>query len=554
MIQRYLGVFILLSFFTVNTVYAQRYALVIGNSHYGRDLGNLSNPVNDASDMARLLKKKDFNVIKLTNATKKEMAQGIRRFTKQLQQKQAVGLFFFAGHGVEVGGRNYLIPVKANIETEAEVEFESIDSGRVMKGMELAGNNLNMIILDACRNNPYARSFRSASRGLAKSNPPKGSLILYATSPGEVASDGAGRNGLFTQHLLKAIDTPNITVEKVFKKTANGVYKAAAKKQLPWQSGVMLGDFYFSGQKMAVAPKVKPIGLSNNNQQAEIAFWQSIADKTSAAYFQSYLDQYPAGTYVNLARLELEKYRIPNEVLKQHPQLTIKTSPENARIRLLNIAPKYRQGMTLKAGRYHIEVSQAGYQRHREWFNLDDQHQSLYVQLSVKPVIKPKPMTRNLGVVTDSKTHLIWMRCSLGQTWTGSTCQGTAAKFTFQQALDKARGFSYAGYSNWRVPTIKELNTLVYCSNGKTIHYKQQGYHNQKTEGGNGCEGDSGDPHQKPTIVKTIFPNTVSGGYWSSSPNMDDSKVAWGVYFSAGHDYYDYRYYSRYVRLVRAVQ
>ena len=101
MIQRYLGVFILLSFFTVNTVYAQRYALVIGNSHYGRDLGNLSNPVNDASDMAKLLKKKDFNVIKLTNATKKEMAQGIRRFTKQLQQKQAVGLFFFAGHGVD---------------------------------------------------------------------------------------------------------------------------------------------------------------------------------------------------------------------------------------------------------------------------------------------------------------------------------------------------------------------------------------------------------------------------------------------------------------------
>ncbi len=402
----YLISFMLLMLCLPNSSYAKRYALVIGNSNYGRDLGNLDNPVNDATDMAALLKRKKFNVIKLTNATKRQMSKGISRFTKQLQEEHAVGLFFFAGHGVEVDGRNYLIPIKANIDGEADVEFESVNASRVMRNMEKAGNNLNMIILDACRNNPYARSFRSASRGLAEVNPPKGSLILYATSPGDVASDGSGRNGLFTQHLLKAINTPNLKVEDVFKRTANKVYNDTARKQLPWQSGVMLGDFYFSGQQ-AIKKTVAAIGVANNHQQAEISFWNSIADETNAAYFQSYVNKYPQGEYIDLALLKLEEYRIPKEVLKQSPQLTIKTSPDNARIRILNIAPKYRQGMSLKAGRYHIEVSKAGYRRHTEWIDLTDArvhdvvlnlNNSPIVAQKQNPLISLSPIQRNRAI------------------------------------------------------------------------------------------------------------------------------------------------------------
>ena len=547
----YLISFMLLMLCLPNSSYAKRYALVIGNSNYGRDLGNLDNPVNDATDMAALLKRKKFNVIKLTNATKRQMSKGISRFTKQLQEEHAVGLFFFAGHGVEVDGRNYLIPIKANIDSEADVEFESVNASRVMRNMEKAGNNLNMIILDACRNNPYARSFRSASRGLAEVNPPKGSLILYATSPGDVASDGSGRNGLFTQHLLKAINTPNLKVEDVFKRTANKVYNDTARKQLPWQSGVMLGDFYFSGQQ-AIKKTVAAIGVANNHQQAEISFWNSIADETNAAYFQSYITKYPQGEYIDLALLKLEEYRIPQEVLKQSPQLTIKTSPENARIRLLNIAPKYRQGMQLKAGRYHLEVTKTGYQRYTKWFNLDNQHQSLYVELianatapvirkPVQPIIKPKSITRDLGVVTDPKTNLMWMRCSLGQAWTGSTCQGNASKYTFQGALNKARGFSYAGYSDWRVPTRAELHNLVWCSSGHWADFNK----NKWSSGG--CLGN----YQHPTINQSLFPNTPKDWFWSSSPFANNSGFAWAVYFGNGIVSSNIRTNDFNVRLVR---
>ena len=201
-------VLLAMAFMITQVSYAQRYALVIGNSNYGAEVGALKNPVNDAKDMSVLLKKKQFKVTTLLNANRREMKQSIAIFTKQLHEKNAVGLFFYAGHGVEVEGRNYLIPLGANINGEGDVEFEAVDAGRVMGGMEYAGNKLNMVILDACRNNPFARSFRSASRGLARMDPPKGSLILYATSPGEAAADGSGRNGVFTQHLLKAIDTP----------------------------------------------------------------------------------------------------------------------------------------------------------------------------------------------------------------------------------------------------------------------------------------------------------------------------------------------------------
>ena len=367
--------FLILGLLTTSISYANRYALVIGNSNYGPDIGMLKNPVNDAKDMSALLKIKQFKVTTLINANQKQMEQSIASFTRELNAKNAVGLFFYAGHGIEVGGRNYLIPLEANINGEADVKYEAVDAERVMSGMEYAGNNLNMVILDACRNNPFARSFRSASRGLARMDPPKGSLIMYATSPGDVANDGAGRNGLFTQYLLKAMDTPNYTVEKVFKTTANQVYKATNKKQLPWQSGVMLGDFYFSNNMpLAEKASIKPV-VSNSNQ-AEIIFWESIKNESSSEFFSTYLAQYPKGIYAEIAKLKIQQDKMifavkPVESMSpEYPQLTINTSPDQARIRILNIGPKYEPGINLKPGSYHIEVSLAGYQRHTEWIVL----------------------------------------------------------------------------------------------------------------------------------------------------------------------------------------
>jgi formylglycine-generating enzyme required for sulfatase activity len=379
--------------------YAQRYALVIGNSNYGAGIGVLKNPVNDAKDMSAMLTKKQFKVTTLTNANKRQMKQGIAAFTKKLNEKNAVGLFFYAGHGVEVAGRNYLIPLGVTIEGEGDVEFEAIDAGRVMGGMEVAGNNLNMVILDACRNNPFSRSFRSASRGLARMDPPKGSLILYATSPGDVASDGKGRNGLFTQHLLKAMNTPGITVEKVFKTTANKVYKSSNKKQLPWQSGVMLGDFYFTiNAVQAETVSINPV--ESNSNQAEIIFWDGIKNETTPDFFRSYLSQYPEGLYAQLAKIKIQRdgkivvVEPPKPPQQTTAHLTIKSSPDNAKIRILNIVPRFQQGMELKPGRYHIEISKTGYKRHTEWIELSKEGkvhsvvltaQSSAVSVPVKP-------------------------------------------------------------------------------------------------------------------------------------------------------------------------
>ncbi len=377
-----------LLFTLLPTAYAQRYALIIGNSQYAADIGKLKNPVNDATDMAALLKRKHFKVTVLKNASKRQMKNGINAFTRQLSQKDAVGLFFFAGHGMEVGGRNYLIPIGANIQGEGDVEYESVDAGRVMNNMKIAGNNLNMVILDACRNNPFARSFRSTSRGLARMDPPEGSLILYATSPGKVAADGKGRNGLFTKYLLQAIDTPNLTVENVFKATANKVYRATSKKQLPYQSGVMLGDFYFSGGAQNQSTEtIPPFPVESGSGQNENIFWRSIRNESNAAYFESYLQQYPKGAYATLARIKLNQARAKVEPRMQVAHLTLKTSPADARVRILNIGPKYHAGIELKPGAYHLEVSKPGYQRHTEWLELAAEEKIYSIVLAEKSAV-----------------------------------------------------------------------------------------------------------------------------------------------------------------------
>lgn len=392
--------FLCINFAIALPAHAERYALVIGNSQY--QIGALKNPVNDADDMTALLRRKGFQVKKLTDANKKQMKEAIRSFTNRLYQENSVGLFYYAGHGIEIDGSNYLIPVDANIQNETDVEYEAVDAGRVLAGMRRAGNNLNMVILDACRDNPYARSFRTSSRGLAKMNAPEGSLVLYATSPGDVAADGLGRNGLFTQHLMDSIQTPNLTVEKVFKQTAIKVHKATNGDQLPWQSGVILGDFYFTIN----APKAKTVTVDSSvggRHQAELLYWESIQNETDPVFFDSYLKKYPQGTYAELAKLKIENYNAaasasaPASPPPEKAFLTIKTSPDDARVRILNIGPKYREGLELPPGRYHIEVSKPGYRRHTEWLSLEAENKVHSVVLTEAEVARPNPPAGTSG-------------------------------------------------------------------------------------------------------------------------------------------------------------
>lgn len=245
----------------------QRVALIIGNSDY--QFAPLKNPANDAEAMARALERTGFRVIKRLNATLPEMRSAVREFGDEIK-RGGVGLFFFAGHGMQIEGLNYLVPIGADIERKYDVEDQCLRAGYVLGAMEEAGNRLNIIILDACRNNPF-RSFRSGGGGLAKMDAPTGSILAYATAPGNTAADGEGDNGLYTSMLLKHINTPGLSIEALFKKVRADVNKASGKAQVPWESTSLTGDFYFipphqtGTQKGTKTPEPPSVDLSDLN-------------------------------------------------------------------------------------------------------------------------------------------------------------------------------------------------------------------------------------------------------------------------------------------------
>jgi PQQ-dependent catabolism-associated CXXCW motif protein len=272
----------------------QRVALVVGNSSYL--IGPLKNPVNDAEDMAKLLPTLGFRVILLRNATQQQMVEAINAFGQELRNG-GVGLFYFAGHGVQSRGRNYLVPVNARIEAESQLEFDTVDANRVLAAMDDAGNRVNLVILDACRDNPFARSFRSASHGLAQMEAAQGTYIAFATGPGSVAADGTGRNGLYTQYLLQSLRQPISDIDKVFRRVTAEVARATGGKQVPWVSSSLTGDFSFRPD--VAAPKA-------GSPAHDRAFWDSVKDSRSADELTAYLEQFPNGMFATLARARLK--------------------------------------------------------------------------------------------------------------------------------------------------------------------------------------------------------------------------------------------------------
>ena len=219
-----------------------RVALVIGNSRYAR--GPLRNPDHDAWLVSQALKETGFRVLTYTDLNQKGMKQAIRAFGESLA-RGGVSLFYYSGHGVQIKGLNYLIPLNADIRNEGDVELEAVDVNYVLSEMDAAKSRINIVILDACRDDPLPRTFRSASVGLAQMNAPAGTIIAFSTSPGSVASDGTGQYGLYTQELVENVKTPGLPVETVFKRTLSGVKQQSGGSQIPWTSYSIEGDFYF---------------------------------------------------------------------------------------------------------------------------------------------------------------------------------------------------------------------------------------------------------------------------------------------------------------------
>jgi len=223
----------------------KRFALVIGNANY--ETAPLRNPENDAVTMQKQLAEVGFQVTKYTNCDYQTMKKAIVEFGTALQSEpDAVGLFYYAGHGIQVNGENYLVPIDAKLEKESDVEIYAINLTGLMTQLQYSANSMNIIILDACRNNPFARSFRStASRGFSVVSAPGGSIVAYATAPGSVAADGEGANGLYTQELVKAMKNPGMKIEDVFKQVRVQIKQLSGGKQIPWENSSLEKDFYF---------------------------------------------------------------------------------------------------------------------------------------------------------------------------------------------------------------------------------------------------------------------------------------------------------------------
>ena len=280
----------------------QRTALVIGNSTYRET--PLRNPVNDARAMGKTLGALGFTVLAHENANKRTMEAAIIEFGRRLAEG-GVGFFYYAGHGLQVRGRNYLVPVDADIDSEAITRIAAVDVDLLLEQMAEAKNRVNIVILDACRNNPFERKLRGASRGLAAVDAARGTLVAYATAPGSVAADGDGSNGLYTEELLQALQVPGLKVEEVFKRVRVNVANRSKGSQTPWESSSLTGDLIVN-----VTVNVTPVVAAATPTPAptadrEALFWASVKDGTDPAGFESYLKQYPQGTFAPLARQRL---------------------------------------------------------------------------------------------------------------------------------------------------------------------------------------------------------------------------------------------------------
>lgn len=233
-------------------------ALIIGNAAYPAP-GDLKNPTNDASDLSAKLRASGFDVTTVTDASAADMNKALKAF--QAASKDGdIALFFFAGHGVQIEGENYLIALDTQTSDEDDAKFSSLPLNKVITSMDKAKSSTNIIILDACRNNPWERRWRGGElRGMAPVYAPKGTLIAYSTSPGEFASDGAGRNGAYTAALLQHIDTSDVPVEAMFKRVRNTLSAATGGKQVSWEHTSLSGEFYFN---LSVASRITDYGGS----------------------------------------------------------------------------------------------------------------------------------------------------------------------------------------------------------------------------------------------------------------------------------------------------
>lgn len=278
-----------------------RMALVIGNTNYTKT--PLKNPGNDAKDIAGELQKLGFQVNLKLDVGRDEMIEAIRAFCAELGKKKGIGMFYYAGHGAQLAWNNYLIPVDAVISKLDDMQTQTVELNLLLQGLIKAHNPMNVIILDACRDNPFGNNVHSEQKGLSQFDAPPGSLLAYATSPGNAATDGDGANGLYTENLLRELKVPETKIEDVFKRVRLNVRRQSAGKQIPWESTSLEDDFYFSPPQHIKKQSEAELDKLFNE---ELALWEKIKKANEPGSLEDYLRENPSGRYSELAQFQLD--------------------------------------------------------------------------------------------------------------------------------------------------------------------------------------------------------------------------------------------------------
>ncbi len=273
----------------------KKLALVIGNAAY-RNASPLKNPVNDAAAMTAALRGLGVEVVEARDVTLPQLDRLVAEFATKLQRGD-FGLFYFAGHGIQVQLENYLVPVEFDAADEIDAKYKAYAASRVRDKLEGSGARLRVMILDACRNNPF-RGQRTGGGGLAPMQSGEGTLVAYATADNDVADDNPREaNGLFTKHLVQALRTPGAHLKEIFESAREAVFAASGRRQRPYVYDGVFGRYYFTAPAAAAAPSpaLDPMAF-------ELAYWNSVKDSLNAKMFESYVQRYPRGQFVEIAR------------------------------------------------------------------------------------------------------------------------------------------------------------------------------------------------------------------------------------------------------------
>ena len=309
----------------------RRVALVIGNSGY-EHVAALKNPYNDAAGMTEKLTGLGFEVVTGQDLSLRDMRQTVREFIRKLDGAD-LALFFYAGHGLQVSGENYLVPVDAELGSHLDLEFEALPANLVLNAMEQTAK-VNLVFLDACRNNPFtenlARSMGTRSgalgRGLAKIGSGVGSLISFATQPGNVAQDGDGENSPFTTALLKHLGTPGQDITRDLVMVRRDVLEATKGQQVPWDNSSLTGEVILKAEEQVEAVAPAEPEAPAVNPQIELAYWDSIKSGESIAYFETYLKRYPEGQFADIARIRIDEIKAKADETKARAARPDKTA------------------------------------------------------------------------------------------------------------------------------------------------------------------------------------------------------------------------------------